>query len=318
MYNSVSLTQLLFEISSNSTLYHRSMKKMSVGDTIVVPKNKEGKHWLQSSAFEQAMEFMRQESYSDRPSRFNCVYSSLIPRSRFVDKGYLYVINPIGNIFMTNSSYIDDAVELFDRKFYSLSDDSRDYYKDNPHMLVNLLDFRANNYWEGITSYKNSLKNIEVLSDGAIITQVIKDKKNRLLDGSDVIITESDKLIANIQFYFKESTTKHDAKLYVDKCLTLFSDVHINGEQYGSWVLSGFLKKNTKLKLTYVHSSLSDTHDIAYEENKYRYVSVMFDFYINDILYKRSDHDPTFRAIIAYYHNPGVHDISRFMKIISR
>ena len=77
----------LFELSNNSTLYHRSPIKLSVGDTIV-PNRKGGTHWLESKGCELALEQLRKQKYKDRPSRFECIYATAIPRSRFVDKGY--------------------------------------------------------------------------------------------------------------------------------------------------------------------------------------------------------------------------------------
>jgi hypothetical protein len=79
--------QLLLELSSNSTLYHRSPIKLKVGDKIQPRKNKEGQHWLQSSMMEVALEELRKKEFPDRPSRFECIYASPYPRSRFVDKG---------------------------------------------------------------------------------------------------------------------------------------------------------------------------------------------------------------------------------------
>ena len=47
-FESYVLNNALFELSNNSTLYHRSPIKLNVGDTIV-PKKEGGSHWLESN-----------------------------------------------------------------------------------------------------------------------------------------------------------------------------------------------------------------------------------------------------------------------------
>jgi len=48
----------LFELSENSTLYHRSSKKLKVGD-IIKPKKIKGSHWLEQNEMELALEHLR-------------------------------------------------------------------------------------------------------------------------------------------------------------------------------------------------------------------------------------------------------------------
>lgn len=51
------LENLLNEISENTPLYHRSMRKMNVGDVIEIPKEtSSGKHHLASKMGELALE----------------------------------------------------------------------------------------------------------------------------------------------------------------------------------------------------------------------------------------------------------------------
>jgi hypothetical protein len=112
------LEQLLSEISTNTPLYHRSLRKMNVGDAVEIPRDTANKHYLTYKMGELALEEERKETAPDAPSRLNCVYSSLIPRSRFVDKGYLYRIKPTGRIFVADSTLIDVIMERFDNEYY--------------------------------------------------------------------------------------------------------------------------------------------------------------------------------------------------------
>ena len=116
---------IINELSNNSTLYHRTTEKLKVGD-IIKPNKTKGTHWLEKNNMELALEGLREQKYSKKPSRFSCIFSSVIPRSRFVDKGYLYTIRPIGKMHMPDSTLIDQM----DRKFNDNFMDSYEYYKD--------------------------------------------------------------------------------------------------------------------------------------------------------------------------------------------
>ena len=66
---------------------------LNVGDE-VKPKLEGGKHWLSNEMAELALEEERKITNKSAPSRLNCVYSSLVHRGRFIDKGYLYRVIP--------------------------------------------------------------------------------------------------------------------------------------------------------------------------------------------------------------------------------
>lgn len=201
---------LLSEITENTTLYHRSPIKLNPGDIILPRKDTSGKHWLESKEAEIALEAIRRKENPTAPSRFNCVYSTLIPRSRFVDKGYLYAIKPKGNIHIANSVLIDDIGEKFDRAMYDYFNDSdkREYLEqmkaDNfdgyLQMLLSLVPYDAYYYWEKnhmSQSYiRHNLKNIEVLSNSAIVIEEIveSEKATPFKIDDKVRVTESDKL----------------------------------------------------------------------------------------------------------------------------
>ena len=220
------LEQLLNEISTNTPLYHRSLRKMNVGDVIEIPKDlTTNKHYLANKMGELAMEQERLLEAPDAPSRLNCVYSSLIPRSRFVDKGYLYRVKPTGRIFVADSTLIDTIMERFDREYYERvsrydQQDRKEIEQDllqNPSKLTNYLPREAYEYWMGekpnIAAFgKAALRDIEVLSDGAIVTEVVSEseKSTPFVMGDDVVVTESDKLRANLTLYINSATAKGD------------------------------------------------------------------------------------------------------------
>ena len=195
------LEQLLNEISTNTPLYHRSLRKMNVGDAVEIPRDTANKHYLTYKMGELALEEERKETAPDAPSRLNCVYSSLIPRARFVDKGYLYRIKPTGRIFVADSTLIDVIMERFDREYYEYisryeQPERKEIEQDllqNPSKLTNYLPSEAYYYWKGSVPNKNTLRDIEVLSDGAIVTEVVSEseKSTPFVIGDDVVVTET-------------------------------------------------------------------------------------------------------------------------------
>lgn len=153
------------EISQNSTLYHRSPTKYKVGDKIIPSKGS-----LYKEFDEIALEEYRKQKYPDRPARATAVYASVIPRSRFRGKGYLYTVKlGTGKWFMTNSKLIDIIKEDFYMK-------TRDYEYDrlksySPKELMYELDkFTADRYWKGTTL--GDSESLEVVAEELIVTEV--------------------------------------------------------------------------------------------------------------------------------------------------
>lgn len=95
---------LEYDLQPGVRVYHRSPRIMKPGD-IVESRKTNGRHWLTDKWSELALERYRKERHSDLPSRLDCVYGTLTPRSRFLSKGHLHVIEPIGSI-------IDGASEI--------------------------------------------------------------------------------------------------------------------------------------------------------------------------------------------------------------
>jgi hypothetical protein len=201
------MRSVIREISEKTTVYHRSRYPMKVGDVVVPHKDETGKHWLESKEAEIALEMYRQEHHPDKPSRVRCIYSAIIPRSRFVEKGILYAVQPKGKIHVADSGLIDMINDKYEREMYEQSgnwlEDFRQSIKEDPRKALHYLDYNlADQYWEGKTyrgTFKALKEDVEVLSDSAVVTEVIPDRLDDIKVGEIYEVTESDKLIAWLQ-----------------------------------------------------------------------------------------------------------------------
>ena len=342
------LEQLLNEISTNTPLYHRSLRKMNVGDVIEIPKDlTTNKHYLANKMGELAMEQERLLEAPDAPSRLNCVYSSLIPRSRFVDKGYLYRVKPTGRIFVADSTLIDTIMERFDREYYEhvsrydqpLRKEIEQDLLQNPSKLTNYLPREAYEYWMGekpnIAAFgKAALRDLEVLSDGAIVTEVVSEseKSTPFVMGDDVVVTESDKLRANLTLYINSATAKGDevksnyTPEEINSLLNyignnIFDDVKAEPSKYteNSYDFLGNLKKGTKLKIISLASNIRGGRS-SYNIAAGKYETIMFDFYVDGKLISRNrinnDKNITHRFTLSKWSNEKVRDYSKYLKKI--
>ena len=333
------LEQLLNEISTNTPLYHRSMRKMNVGDAIEIPKEpSSGKHYLASKMGELALEQERLLEAPNAPSRLSCVYSSLIPRSRFVDKGYLYRVKPTGKIFVADSTLIDVIMERFDREYYEYisryeQPERKEIEQDllqNPSKLTNYLPSEAYYYWKGSVPNKNTLRDIEVLSDGAIVTEVVNEseKSTPFVTGDDVVVTESDKLKASLDLYINSKTLAKGEEVKSDLTEQEINDLlnYIGNEifdgvksenRYGAITFKGYLKKGAKLKIISLASNIRGGRK---NTRKGKYETMMFDFYYNDKLISRNkkvnDKNITHRFTLGSWDNENVYDYSKYLKKI--
>lgn len=332
------LEQLLREISTDTPLYHRSLRKMNVGDAIEIPKEpSSGKHYLASKMGELALEQERLLEAPNAPSRLSCVYSSLIPRSRFVDKGYLYRVKPTGKIFVADSTLIDTIMERFDREYYEyISRYDQPERKEieqellqNPSKLTNYLPSEAYYYWKGSVPKKNTLRDIEVLSDGAIVTEVVSEseKSTPFVMGDDVVVTESNKLKASLDLYINSKTMANGEEVKSDLTEQEINDLlnYIGNEifdgvksenRYGAINFKGYLKKGAKLKIISLASNIRGGRD---NTKKGKYETIMFDFYYNNKLISRNkkvnDKNITHRFTIGFWDNE-VYDYSKYLKKI--
>ena len=328
------LEQLLREISTDTPLYHRSLRKMNVGDAIEIPKEpSSGKHYLASKMGELALEQERLLEAPNAPSRLSCVYSSLIPRSRFVDKGYLYRVKPTGKIFVADSTLIDTIMERFDREYYEyISRYDQPERKEieqellqNPSRLTEFLPSEAYYYWKGSVPNKNTLRDIEVLSDGAIVTEVVSEseKSTPFVMGDDVVVTESNKLKASLDLYInsKGEEVKPDlTEQEINDLLNYIGNAIFDGvkseNKYGAINFKGYLKKGAKLKIISLASNIRGGRD---NTKKGKYETIMFDFYYNNKLISRNkkvnDKNITHRFTIGFWDNE-VYDYSKYLKKI--
>ena len=332
------LEQLLREISTDTPLYHRSLRKMNVGDAIEIPKEpSSGKHYLASKMGELALEQERLLEAPNAPSRLSCVYSSLIPRSRFVDKGYLYRVKPTGRIFVADSTLIDTIMERFDREYYErVSSYDQPERKEieqellqNPSKLTNYLPREAYEYWKGSVPNKNTLRDIEVLSDGAIVTEVVSEseKSTPFVRGDDVVVTESNKLKASLDLYINSKTMANGEEVKSDLTEQEINDLlnYIGNEifdgvksenKYSAINFKGYLKKGAKLKIISLASNIRGGRD---NTKKGKYETIMFDFYYNNKLISRNkkvnDKNITHRFTIGFWDNE-VYDYSKYLKKI--
>ena len=332
------LEQLLREISTDTPLYHRSLRKMNVGDAIEIPKEpSSGKHYLASKMGELALEQERLLEAPNAPSRLSCVYSSLIPRSRFVDKGYLYRVKPTGRIFVADSTLIDTIMERFDREYYErVSSYDQPERKEieqellqNPSKLTNYLPREAYEYWKGSVPNKDTLRDIEVLSDGAIVTEVVSEseKSTPFVRGDDVVVTESNKLKASLDLYINSKTMANGEEVKSDLTEQEINDLlnYIGNEifdgvksenKYSAINFKGYLKKGAKLKIISLASNIRGGRD---NTKKGKYETIMFDFYYNNKLISRNkkvnDKNITHRFTIGFWDNE-VYDYSKYLKKI--
>lgn len=341
------LEQLLAEINENTPLYHRSLRKMVVGDAIEIHKEpSDGKQHLTTKMGEIAMEQLRKEKAPNAPSRLNCVYSSLIPRSRFVDKGYLYRIKPTGKIFMADSTLIDITMEKFDGAYYNFmgnySQPERKKWESEfiktPSKLTGYLPHEAYFYWNGelpSLSNKAALRDIEVLSDGAVVTEVVteSEKSTPFVKNDDVVVTESNKLRAYLELYLnsdlktaggtsKPNYTEDEVKKILNYVGTeIFDNVKPETSNYtkNAYEFLGYLKKGAKLKIISLASNISGGRNGSII-GKGKYETMLFDFYMDGKLISRdeqkNDKNISHRFILSKWGNEDIPDYSKYLKKI--
>lgn len=327
----------LLELSENSTLYHYSEKKMKVGD-VIKPRKVKGTHWLAKNVEEITLEHLRKTEFSDKPSRLESIYTSVIPRSRFVDKGYLYVVKPQGNFFMTDSTLIDNLGYQFYRELdrqYGMNrvSEIQQKIKDKDYYTLEdikyCLPIEAYTYWEGTQG--GDLKDLEVLCDSAVITEgPIEDERLKANKNVEII---KEGLIATMSIYFNSIKSKRifseeEAFGFINKIKEQIfeADVKVDDKEYarkekgtgqdGSdeyvFELRGKLRKGAKLKTSFVNSALYTKK--SYSDIPKRYNRVSFDFYLDRKLIRRKDQSPSFRFEVFDFANDEIWDISTYMK----
>lgn len=224
----------LMEMSDNATLYHRSRHKFKVGDEIKLQTETRN-----NSFFEKAMEAYRLEKYPKAPSRQKSVYASVIPRSRFVDKGYLYTvkIKPGSEWLMTDSQLIDSLMDKFDHNTRDYDYERLKSYSGE-HLAYELDRWEAERYWSGKI---RDTEAIEVLSEAFIVTEV-HDQKRLITRGDKVQVTEH---IPNVKIECYVNNRQKFSEDLIKKWISKFlhnGTLEVTPGEYSKVIGSGALK----------------------------------------------------------------------------
>jgi len=198
-------TWLINEISQNTILYHRSDKSFKPGQ-ILDPSDVHGDdHWLKSKSTEVVLEKFRQEFAPDKPSRFNCIYCSVVPRSVFVSRKNLYEVRPIGKTHIALAYLINEIDHIFDNISYNNmynklgekptnSDIDKYKWENSKESLLPLF----NQYWNTSVSNWNEnsslvlLELIEVLCEKVQVVSKADEKEDEIFRKGDRVIFSKD------------------------------------------------------------------------------------------------------------------------------
>ena len=188
---------LLLEMSTDTLLYHRSTHNFKIGDTIkphgIGLNNKH--FYIERDNVEK---FLEQYRPANKPSRGNSVYLSVIKKSRFIEKGTLYVCKIASNSkwHITNSRLVD---ELYDRI---------DQYPENKNI--------AETYWkpDKFQISQSTVKDIEILADKVIVVDIVKEQRD--YNKGDIVKLKKDFIdihkysgIDGIWLYSEDDVNKH-------------------------------------------------------------------------------------------------------------
>ncbi len=244
---------LLLELSNNSTLYHRSPNEYKVGDKIMGQRSR-------PDVKEMLLEYVRQKSFEDLPNRTRCIYSSPVPRSRFMDKGILYVVKPIGNHFITDSRIIDEI----GNKISDYGVENRIVEKEE---VAENIDFYLgafnvshliDRYWKGSESNKSKdkLQDLEILSEGIEIIEVI-NQTEKLFTGDEIKVVGEFSI--ELPYFLTENETDDEetAKTKQQMIAKYFDSV----DKSKSYNQRGTIKKGTVLKVAGTRRKMDQSKD---------------------------------------------------------
>lgn len=310
---------LISEISENTILYHRSEEELVPGSTLDPVAKHKDKHWLKELYTEQKIEEFRKEFAPDKPSRFNCVYCSAVPRSIFVTKGFLYEVKPIGKTHVTMAYYINEINNIFHNhvSYSYMSDvlgplfknkDSVNKFKwnENKDQLIDLISkywgVEKPTVWENISSeiLKKDPKWIEVLCEKVLVVRKAseEEKYDIFRKGDKIEFTE------NIKNDFSGKNPITGESLMLSDMEKIKKDFNAESGRFGT-VLN--IKKGTKGKIIGVRynerppkGQKYSPYDNMYSKNFYRYISVQIDDYNFYITLDYIDH-PNMNKIIKKY-----------------
>jgi hypothetical protein len=235
---------------------------------------------------------------------------------------------------MTDSMLIDEIIRQFDREYYDLDYEETKELREKvlagdkgaiEELVWMLPTWEARKYWEGYESASPNLRqNLEILCDGAIVTEVIDD--SRLKTGQEVTINEEG-LKARMTLFInskdsKKEYTKEEADKFIDNIQKeIFTkDVKItpktytkpgeglNGSDEYFYDIEGILKQKAKFKISFVRSSIYDKS----EERHVKYTRIGLEFYLGKKLYSSKDKSPYYSFEASDYQNRGIYDMSRY------
>jgi len=130
-------------------------------------------------------------------SRLNCVYASLVPRSRFMNYGKLYRVKLVDdNYQIANSMLIDSLHDKISRK---TSDYDYRMFRENEDSIIKdilfSVQFYVERYFEEPKIDKLNLQDIEVYARKMQVVEVV-DEKDKILTGDTVISSEPITVVA--------------------------------------------------------------------------------------------------------------------------
>lgn len=215
---------LEYTVASGVRLYHRSTRDFKVGDVLTAQKNDKGKHWLSYHLHERGLEAFRVKrdyepaqrftarerkkksfieperkfkSFENLPSRFECIYATFVPHSRFLSKGQLYVVEPIGATHVVDSRIIDQLSRL-PVDYRSLRDDPNDEdegrFEDQREAESLYRD-----YWEGTEPTRANLQNLEIFMDSARVVEVVNETTQPLHQGNNFMVAGGPVLLGKLE-----------------------------------------------------------------------------------------------------------------------
>jgi len=141
--------------------YHRSFNQFSVGK-VLDPITRFGtisdkKHPYRESLVFSKLEDFREKYHLDKPSRFSCIFCTMIPNSAYKDRGNLYEVDVIGRIYTTNGFYINKMICLWDKTKEVVTKKSeyslRNYYSKYGSDIISA----EREYTENLDNLKNEI-----------------------------------------------------------------------------------------------------------------------------------------------------------------
>jgi len=270
------------------------------------------------------------KNYPEAPSRFTCIYTSLIPRSAFFSRGDLYRVLPVGKTHITNAYIINLLNGEFDRiefpaEGYGMRRPIKSDYKDNLEAYEwelkrynqELMDDarwalkgRFEQYWNPGKNFVTKMKAegrlnwVEVLCEKVKVLSLDEEKaksmKNYLPDGGHAVLTQD---IKDVSFYGYDSSG--NGLLPPEESERVIKDFHGVKGKYNDWALS--IPKGTKGKLkVYIGESPHRGSGYDSQRKPYRFVKFIpdgYNFYV-DLL--RHSHVP---GQEYYKEKPNVEDL---------